>query len=125
MTRLALLVDDSRSMRSILARLLASLGWDSVQAADGRAALDLLAEGCRPDAALVDWNMPVMNGLELVAAMRSEPHLSALPIVMVTSESELAQISAALTAGADEYLVKPFTADALAQKLELLPEVHA
>ena len=116
----ALVIDDSRSMRSILARLLCGLGWTTHEAEDGRQALHLLATGCRPDIALVDWNMPVMNGVDFVTAVRADPGLRALPLVMVSSESELDQIVRALEAGADEYIVKPFTADALAAKIALL-----
>ena len=107
----ALVIDDSRSMRSILARLLRGLGWTTQEAEDGRQALDLLATGCRPDIALVDWNMPVMNGVDFVTAVRADPGLRALPLVMVSSESELDQIVRALEAGADE---------ALAAKIALL-----
>ena len=119
---LALVVDDSRSMRSILGRLLVALGWTTCEAGDGREALALLAGDCRPALALVDWNMPVMNGVDFVAALRSDPRTSTLPVVMVSSESELEQIVLALDAGADEYIVKPFTADALAEKIALVTE---
>jgi len=121
---LALVVDDSRSMRSILGRLLSALGWTTCEAADGREALDLLAGECRPGLALVDWNMPVMNGLDFVTAVRSDPRTRALPLVMVSSESELEQIVLALEAGVDEYIVKPFTADALAEKIALVTTVR-
>ena len=117
---LALVVDDSRSMRSILGRLLAALGWRICEAADGLEALDLLAHDCRPALVLVDWNMPVMNGLDFVAAVRSDPRTRDLSLVMVSSESELEQIVLALDAGVDEYIVKPFTADALAAKIALV-----
>ena len=116
----ALVIDDSTCMRSILARLLQGLGWETREAADGRQALALLESGCRPDMAFVDWNMPVMNGLDLVTAVRSDPELQRLRLVMVSSESELGQIAVALDAGADEYIVKPFTGDALAEKIALV-----
>ena len=70
--------------------------------------------------ALVDWNMPEMSGIELVEAVRSDPAFSSLRIVMVTTETELSQVSRALEAGADEYLMKPFTRDDVVGKLELL-----
>jgi two-component system, chemotaxis family, chemotaxis protein CheY len=122
---LALVVDDSRSMRAILTRLLTGLGWATREAADGRAAMDLLATEPCPDVALVDWNMPVMNGLDFVSAVRSDTRLRALPVVMVSSETEVRQISLALDAGADEYIVKPFTADALAAKMALVADRRA
>jgi len=117
---LALVVDDSRTMRSILARLLAGLGWASQGAGNGREALDLLEAGCRPDLVLVDWNMPLMNGLDFVSAVRANPDYAAIPLIMVSTESELEQIVHALEAGADEYIVKPFTPDALAHKIDVL-----
>jgi two-component system chemotaxis response regulator CheY len=107
-------------MRSILGRLLGALGWTTCEAGDGREALELLSGDCRPGLALVDWNMPMMNGLDFVAAVRSDPRTSALPLVMVSSESELEQIVLALAAGVDEYIVKPFTADALAEKIAMV-----
>ena len=122
---LALVVDDSRSMRSILGRVLGGLGWRICEAGDGREALEMLAGDCRPALVLVDWNMPVMNGLEFVAAVRSDPRTSDLALLMVSSESELEQIVLALDAGADEYIVKPFTADALAAKIARLSEPRA
>jgi two-component system chemotaxis response regulator CheY len=116
----ALVVDDSRTMRTILSRILGSLGIDVNQAADGRDALESLdAEGI-PDLALVDWHMPGMNGLELVAAVRAQSRCDGMFVVMVTTESEPEQVSAALSAGADEYIVKPFSAESIGEKLSLL-----
>jgi two-component system chemotaxis response regulator CheY len=117
----ALVVDDSRSMRSILGRILREqFGMDVEEASDGRAALDRLVGGDRPDLALVDWHMPNMTGVELVSEVRRRPELADLTILMVTSESEPEQIGEALAAGANEYLIKPFTPDAVADKLAML-----
>ena len=116
----ALVVDDSRSMRSILGRILREMGLDVEEAVDGAAALERLVAGERPDLALVDWHMPNMTGVELVSEVRRRPELAGLTILMVTSEGEPDQIGVALAAGADEYLIKPFTADAVADKLALL-----
>ena len=116
----ALVVDDSRAMRAILTRLMTGLGFDVVQAPDGAEALELLDGGLRPDVALVDWNMPVMDGLQFVSAVRSNPALRSMTLMMVTSESEHTQIVRALAAGAHEYVIKPFTADAIRDKLALL-----
>ena len=117
----ALVVDDSSTMRTILNRLLSELRFDEVTpAGHGREALDLVAADGPFDLMLVDWNMPVMNGLEFVTAVRAEPFSSTAPIIMVTTESEIDSVAAALQAGADEYLMKPFTVDALADKLRLL-----
>ncbi|MGC8628213.1 MAG: response regulator [Acidimicrobiales bacterium] len=117
----ALVVDDSRAMRTILSRILAKAGADEVlQASNGREAVQVLAEGGVPDVALVDWNMPEMNGLELVSTVRREPAWRRMAIVMVTTENEQSQVVRALAAGAHEYLIKPFDEAALLEKLALL-----
>jgi two-component system chemotaxis response regulator CheY len=117
----ALVVDDSRTMRTILSRILNGLGADVQQAEDAAAALKYFDDSSSlPDIALVDWHMPGMNGLELVAAIRAESRFEPMSIMMVTTEGEPEQISAALAAGANEYLVKPFTQEAVAEKLSLL-----
>ena len=116
----ALVVDDSRAMRLILGRVLRERGCDVVEAGDGQEALAALSAGEVPDVALVDWNMPVMNGLELVQAVRRDPALAGMRLVMVTTESESSQVIRALEAGADEYLFKPFTPDAVVDKLAML-----
>jgi two-component system, chemotaxis family, chemotaxis protein CheY len=115
----ALLVDDSRTMRSMLRRIMVEQGFEVSEAADGQEALDTLADSV-PDVALVDWNMPVMDGLQFVSAVRNNPDLRRITLVMVTTESEQSQIVRALAAGAHEYLIKPFTADALVDKLSFL-----
>ena len=116
----ALVVDDSRAMRLILGRVLRERGCTVTEAADGREALAALVAGPLPDVALVDWNMPVMNGLELVEAVRRDPAYQGMRLVMVTTESESSQVIRALEAGADEYLFKPFTPDAVVDKLAML-----
>ena len=119
----AIVVDDSRAMRMLMGRLLKDVGFDVDEAGDGRQALDRLRERLAEDPvqlALVDWNMPEMSGIELVEAVRSDPAFAALRIVMVTTETELSQVMKALEAGADEYLMKPFTRDDVVGKLELL-----
>lgn len=116
----ALVIDDSRAMRRIVGATLEGLGYEVRQAGDGREALDVLGEGWVPDLATVDWNMPVMDGLQFVSAVRANPGLRAMTIMMVTSESEQTQIVKALAAGAHEYVIKPFTADGLRDKLALL-----
>ena len=117
----ALVVDDSRSMRSIVSRILNNVGVDDiVQAENGQQAIDALEEGSLPDIALVDWHMPVMNGYEFVCATRKRTEWRPMTIMMVTTENEHGQIVKALAAGATEYLIKPFTPDALVDKLALL-----
>ena len=116
----AMVIDDSRAMRMVLRRIVEGLGYDVVEAGNGQEALDLVAGGEVPDIALIDWNMPVMNGLEFVSAMRADPDTRKVTLMMVTTESERTQIVRALAAGAHEYMIKPFTEDALVSKLELL-----
>lgn len=117
----ALIVDDSRAIRSLLTRPLRELGFTTLDAGHGQAALDVLAT-CTPlpTLALVDWNMPVMDGLEFVRNVRRNERLHSLKIMMITTEVEAERIQLALDAGADEYLMKPFTMEALSEKLALL-----
>jgi two-component system chemotaxis response regulator CheY len=122
---LALVVDDSRAMRSILTRLMSGLGFDVAQAGDGSQALDVLEAGARPDVILVDWNMPVMDGLTFIKHVRAREDLRDIVLMMVTTESEQGNIVRALAAGAHEYVVKPFTDDVIADKLTLLGLVSA
>ena len=116
----ALILDDSRAMRMILRRIMHSAGFEVVEAADGRQGLDALAGGALPDVALVDWNMPGIDGLGFVNAVRDNPDYRPMTLMMVTTESEHDQVVRALAAGAHEYIIKPFTADAIVDKLELL-----
>lgn len=117
---LALVVDDSRAMRRIVGGIMSGLGYDVVEAEHGEAAIAQLAEGPLPDIALVDWNMPVMDGLSFIQRVRAEAAWRTMTLMMVTTESEHGQIVRALAAGAHEYLIKPFTPDALTDKLALL-----
>ena len=122
----ALVVDDSRAMRKIIAGALRKLGYETTEAADGAQALVALQNGPLPDLATVDWNMPVMDGLTFVTQVRANREYRALTLMMVTTEAEHGQIVRALAAGAHEYLIKPFTVEALEEKLALLgllPEV--
>jgi two-component system chemotaxis response regulator CheY len=114
----ALIVDDSRAMRMILRKTLTELGYETCEAANGQEALVLLAQhGASFGLMLVDWNMPVMCGLDLVKAVRADTRYAAIPVVMVTTETEIQHISEALEAGANEYVMKPFTKDVLEDKL--------
>ena len=116
----ALVIDDSRSMRRIVRGILEGFGYDVLEAGHGREGLDVLDGGWVPDLATVDWNMPVMDGLQFVSAVRANPAWRQVTLMMVTSESEHTQIVRALAAGAHEYVLKPFTADAIRDKLALL-----
>lgn len=116
----ALVVDDSRAIRMILAKTLRELGFEVSEAVDGADALAKLDAGLEAELLLVDWNMPTMSGIELIEALRTPPRSSTAKIVMVTTETEVPQVVRALTAGADEYVMKPFTAAAIQEKLQLL-----
>lgn len=116
----ALVIDDSRTMRRIVSGILTPLGFEVTEAADGQQALDALNAGLEVDLACVDWNMPVLDGLSFVTAVRRERRWRDVTLMMVTTESEQAQIVRALAAGAHEYLIKPFTPDAIRDKLQLL-----
>ena len=115
-----LIIDDSRAMRSILRLAMKSLAPEIVEAANGQEGLGRLADKGPFDLILVDWNMPVMNGLEFVTAVRANPDYTAVRIVMVTTEVEMSQVSKALAAGAEEYVMKPFTTEILHDKLSML-----
>ena len=117
---LAMVNDDSRAMRSILRRIVTELGFECVEAADGQDAIDKLNVGPVPDLALIDWNMPVLDGLSFVTHVRDNREWKDVTLMMVTTEGEHAQIVRALAAGAHEYVIKPFTADAIQEKLQLL-----
>jgi len=117
----ALVVDDSRAVRMILAKTLKELGYEVREAANGREALEVIeVEKTAVTLVLADWNMPEINGLDLLKRLRQDPELSSLVVVMVTTETELDQMAAALEAGANEYVMKPFTKDILMEKLQLV-----
>lgn len=116
----ALVIDDSRAMRTILRGILVSLEFEVVEAADGRQAVDILSEDHNFDLALVDWNLPEMSGLEIVTEVRKDPQLASLPLLMVTTETESERVIQALHAGANEYIMKPFDRDMLLDKLVML-----
>ena len=116
----ALIVDDSRAMRMLLRQALEDLQLDVLEARDGREGLEQLRAHRDIAFALVDWNMPEMTGIELLKAARSEPSLSGVRLIMVTSQSDVNHIQTALAAGADEYVMKPFTDGTIEDKLRLL-----
>jgi two-component system chemotaxis response regulator CheY len=117
---LALVIDDSRTVRAIVGKILRDEGLEVIEAANGREGLDRLHQTSGVDLILVDWNMPEMNGLDFIKAVRTDRTYDAVRIMMVTTETEQAQVVRALDAGANEYLMKPFTRDVLVAKLSLL-----
>jgi two-component system chemotaxis response regulator CheY len=117
----ALVVDDSRVMRLIIGKIVKENGFEVIEAGNGQEALDQLrATDSGITLALVDWNMPVMDGLSFVQAARADGAFSALRMIMVTTESGTEQVARAIEAGADEYLMKPFTKESLRDKLALI-----
>lgn len=117
----ALVIDDSRAMRLLLGDQLRSLGYAVIEAGDGEAGLEALRKRQMPPRlVLVDWNMPVMDGLGFIQAVREDQRFHGTRLLVVTSETEVDQMMRALQAGADEYLMKPFSPEALLSKLHLL-----
>lgn len=117
----ALIIDDSRAMRRILRGIVQPLGFEILEAGDGQEGLNRLAEYApEVELTLVDWNMPVMNGLEFVKAVRADNEYQDMKLMMVTTETEPAQMARALMAGVDEFVMKPFTSDILVEKLRLI-----
>jgi two-component system chemotaxis response regulator CheY len=117
---LALVVEDSKTIRMILCEYLRKMKIEVVEAANGREALERLKEMSPPDLVLVDWNMPVMSGIDFIRAVRELNIYDSLPLIMVTTNSENEHLGAAMEAGASEYIQKPCTLDALREKLHLL-----
>jgi two-component system chemotaxis response regulator CheY len=119
----ALVVDDSRAIRRILGNILEGLGFRVCQAGHGLEGLEVIererADGPF-DVILADWNMPEMNGLDFVHALRKDPRNRPVAVMMVTTETQIEQMVAALAAGASEYVMKPFTKDVIEEKLRML-----
>ncbi len=115
-----MVIDDSQTMRKILSRMLIELGLSVSEAANGRDAVALLQEGPLPDLVLLDWRMPFMDGYEFLVRVRPDPVINPKQILMVTTEGGLKEITMALRAGADEYMLKPFTKEDLESKLALM-----
>ncbi|QJA05513.1 response regulator [Thermosulfurimonas marina] len=118
----ALVVDDSKPIRQIERKYLEELGFEVVEAENGKEALERLKE--HPDVRLIllDWHMPVMNGYEFLKAVRANPDWKEIKIMMVTTENQQQSVIEAIMAGANEYLMKPFDKDMLEAKIRFLLE---
>lgn len=115
-----LLVDDSNTMRRIVQNQIKSVGNNEIiEAGNGEEGLALLASNMPVDLIVLDINMPVLDGMAMLRKVRAEPKYSSIKIVMVTSESEKTKVMDAIAAGANDYLVKPFTTENLLKKLGL------
>jgi two-component system chemotaxis response regulator CheY len=116
----ALVVEDSSTIRMILCQYLRKMDFEVFEAADGREALQRLKDMSPLDLVLVDWNMPVMDGIDFIRAVRGQHVYDPVPLIMVTTNSEEEHIGTAMGAGANEYIQKPCTSDALFEKLAQL-----
>lgn len=116
----ALIIDDSRAMRRILRGIVTTLGFQTLEAGDGQEGLDILYDTPDIEVALVDWNMPVMSGIEFVEVVRANNRYDKLKLVMVTTETEPARMARALMSGVDEFVMKPFSKEILVDKLKLI-----
>jgi two-component system chemotaxis response regulator CheY len=114
-----LVVDDSSVIRKVARRILEGLDFEIIEAEDGEKALEVCKRGL-PDAVLLDWNMPVMSGIEFLTKLRDRPNGRAPKVVFCTTENDVAHIREAIDAGADEYVMKPFDHDTLQIKLQLV-----
>jgi len=118
MSKTFLVVDDSSTIRRFSRGLLEELGFNVEEAANGQLALDACAQGM-PDAILLDWNMPVMSGIDFLPRLRSMPEGGKPVVLFCTTESDMTFIEEALGKGADEFIMKPFDGEILASKLEM------
>jgi len=116
----ALIVEDSSTIRKILCHYLKKMDIEVVEASDGQEGLERLKGMSPPDLVLVDWNMPVMSGIDFIRAVREMHIYDPLPLIMVTTNSESEYLGQAVDAGANQYIQKPCTLDALRQKIEQL-----
>jgi two-component system chemotaxis response regulator CheY len=116
-----LLVDDSKTARTLLGRIFKELGnWEILEAGNGQEALERLNEVDYLDLACIDWNMPVMNGLEFLKIAKKQPNFTETWMMMVTTETEMDNITKAMVSGANEYVMKPFTKEVILAKLEMM-----
>jgi two-component system chemotaxis response regulator CheY len=114
---LAIVVDDSAAMRRHLSKALEGLGWQVKSAGNGLEAMKLLETAPNCELVLTDWHMPEMDGMELCRTMRKEAKYSKVRIVMVTSDSVMSSVGEAMKAGANDFVMKPFTTEALSERL--------
>ncbi len=112
-----LIVDDSKVVRMVARKILHELNFETLEAADGSAALDICKKQI-PDAVLLDWNMPVMDGIEFLRALRKLPGGSASIVVFCTTENDIDHIQTAIEAGANEYIMKPFDSEIIQAKFQ-------
>lgn len=117
---LALVVDDARVARRIIGKIMRELGFDIIEAEDGQDALSKLDPHSPPDAIVADWNMPVMDGVELAKAVRASADFNAVPFLMISSEADPRRVARAILAGVDEYLFKPVDRKMIEERLAVM-----
>lgn len=117
---IALVVDDARVARMMVSRMVKELGFDVIEAEDGKDALSKLDPNQPPDAVVTDWNMPEMDGVELASELRSMEPYRHIPILMISSEADPRRVAKALLAGVDEYLFKPVDTAMIRERLEVM-----
>lgn len=115
----ALVVDDSATIRKVIGNMMRKLGIDVCEAENGQAAIDV-CESDMPDVIMLDWNMPVMNGLDFLIALRQIPGGDVPRVILCTTENDIGHITQAMNAGANEYIMKPFNEDIIREKLEIV-----
>ncbi len=114
-----LIVDDSKVIRKVARHILEAMQFDVAEAADGKEALDLVTQAT-PDVILLDWNMPIMSGMDFLRAYRSMHEVPSAKVIFCTTENGIGHIQAAIDAGADEYVMKPFDRETLESKLQIV-----
>ncbi len=115
-----LVIDDSSTMRKFIKKILVGASFEVVEARHGRDALEVLQQHPNVCLSLIDWNMPEMDGMELLSRIRADHAFDAMRVMMVTTEMELSRVAGALERGANEYVMKPFTKDVILEKLRIL-----
>jgi two-component system chemotaxis response regulator CheY len=116
----ALIVDDSLTARIMMAYALHELGFDVFEASNGFDALHYLAQGPMPDLMTLDWNMPGLDGGQVLDALKKDPALKPAKIMLVTSETDMKRVGESVSLGGDEYLMKPYSVEAVQEKLQLM-----
>ena len=116
----ALVVDDSKVIRMAVSKILLSLDFEVHEASNGVEGMNKLEEIGKPDLVLVDWNMPEMNGHEFIVAVREKDEYNNMPLMMVTTESEMDKVRIAVDSGANEFVMKPFTPEMIKSKMRIL-----
>lgn len=116
----ALIIDDSKAMRKVLARTMTTMGFTVDEASDGEEAIALLEQSRDTSIVLIDWNLPEMSGLDFVKAVRACEQYEAVRLMMVTSDSDEDRMVNAFAAGVDEYVIKPFTEEAIRERVRVL-----